>query len=185
MHRSDTLRLFVAIYPPPDAAAALVDSISRLTLPPHRLTPLTQVHVTLVFIGERRVKELRQVRESIERSASGIEPFDLTPQKLASIPTKEQGGDARMIWVATDAPPAALELQRRLATRLARPDERYKEFHPHLTVCRFQHGVTCDPIDQPIVLSPFRIERVKLMSSFIHAAGGVNHDVVAEFPLKA
>lgn len=89
-----------------------------------------------------------------------------------------------MIWVATDAPPPALELQRRLATRLARPDERSKSFHPHLTVCRFPHGVTCEAVDLPCDVPPFRVDRVRLMSSHIHASGGVSHDVVAEFPLE-
>lgn len=182
MHRSDTLRLFVALYPPPETAAALLDALHPLTLPDHRVTPADHIHLTLVFIGDRRVKELREVRESVERSASGLDPFDLTPQRLITIPTPNQGGPPRLVAATTDAPPALLELQRRLTTRLARPDERHKVYSPHITLCRYAHEATSDPINLPIGIAPFRVERVQLMSSFITRAGP-KHEVQAQVSL--
>ena len=182
MHRSDTLRLFVALYPPPEVAASLLAALTPLTLPDHRVTPADHVHLTLMFIGDRRAKELREVRESVERSASGLGAFELTPQRLITIPTPSQGGPPRLVAATTSSPPALLEIQRRLATRLARPDERHKAYLPHITLCRYAHEATSDPIDQPITIAPFRVDRVQLMSSFITRAGA-KHEVQAQIPL--
>ncbi|MGH7131081.1 MAG: RNA 2',3'-cyclic phosphodiesterase [Phycisphaerales bacterium] len=179
MRRSDTLRLFVALYPPPEIATTLLHALAPLTLPDHHVTPVDHVHLTLVFIGDRRVKELREVRESVERSASGLGPFDLTPQRLITIPTPAQGGRPRLIASTTDTPPMLLELQRRLATRLARPDERHKAYTPHITLCRYAHEATSEPIHQPISIAGFRIDRVQLMSSIV-TRDGAKHEVQAE-----
>lgn len=179
MHRSDTLRLFVALYPPTEHAEALLSRLNRLVLPEHRSTPTAQVHMTLVFIGDRRVKELRAVRESIDRSASGLPPFTVTPQRLITIPTPAQGGPPRLVAAATDSPPTLLELQRRLASRLARPDERKRNFHPHITLARFAQGVSAAAVDQAIDGAAFGIDVVRLMASTLTRSGAL-HEMVGE-----
>jgi 2'-5' RNA ligase len=171
-----TLRLFVAIYPPAADARAMLRAVRKLNPPPHRETPVEQLHLTLQFIGEVERRDLSAIIESVERSASGLEVFSLRPERLITLPER---GRPRLIAARTDAPPALLELQRRLATRLARhPRDRAGDrFTPHFTLCRFTHSANPTPVDEPLMLSAFRIERIHLMKSVLMPEGAEHSPV--------
>jgi 2'-5' RNA ligase len=71
-----------------------------------------------------------------------------------------------------------LEVQRRLATRLARPKRSGKpeRFHPHLTLCRFAEGTRRPASGHWTAPLPpegmmFHVEQVWLMSSELRASG--------------
>ena len=113
---SANLRLFVAIYPPPELSQQLIETVKQMDLPAHRLTPEAQVHMTVQFIGDTPARELDATVESVMRAASGLTAFDLTPMELIALPER---GPARLIAAQTDSPPQLMELQRRLASRLA------------------------------------------------------------------
>src|SRR4029450_13764102 len=113
---SANLRLFIAIHPPPEVVSAMLSALDELELPPHRLTPRAQVHLTLQFIGDTPTSELDATIESVKRAALGLRSFELAPARLITLPER---GPARLIAVETDAPATLIELHRRLATRLA------------------------------------------------------------------
>jgi RNA 2',3'-cyclic 3'-phosphodiesterase len=167
------LRLFVAAYPPADAANAMLGALAALEPapdPPHRRTPVDQVHLTLQFIGGVDERSLPVVIESVKRSVSGLAAFELTPRRLVSFPER---GTPRLIAMETDAPPELLEVQRRLALRLARQPRRAAgdKFRPHLTLARFSGLAHPERVDQPVELAPFRVGEVMLMRSRLHSDG--------------
>jgi 2'-5' RNA ligase len=167
--RNPVHRLFVGVYPPPLAAAELLRLLDRLDLPPHRATRPDQLHLTLLFIGDRHERDLDEVAESVARSVAGIDPFQLTPTRLVTLPER---GAARLVAVETDAPPGLLEIQRRLAHRLADPSRRgHGRFTPHLTLCRFAHEQRMERLDRPIAAAPFAVGDVRLMRSVLLPAG--------------
>lgn len=173
-----TFRLFVALVPDAPAATLLHDAAAAMAarLPPHRLIPSEQLHMTLAFIGDTRAKEVREVKESVDRSCAGLEPFTLTALRIATIPTPEDGGPPRLIAAVTDAPPTLLEIQRRLAQRLTKPKKngRRSRFLPHLTLARYRHGETSDAIDQQLETPiAWRVSRCMLFSSVLTAGGSV------------
>lgn len=179
-----TLRLFVSIAAPEDAGRDLLRALRKLDLPPvarHRETPVHQVHMTLQFIGDTPERDLPAVQESVQRSASGIEPFALRPIRLITLPER---GWPRLVAAETDAPPGLLELQRRLVTRLARKPRRKSgdRFLPHLTLCRFTGGARAPRIDESLDLPPFRVQHALLMRSILKPEGAV-HLEVARAPL--
>ncbi|MBM4108827.1 MAG: RNA 2',3'-cyclic phosphodiesterase [Phycisphaerae bacterium] len=175
------VRLFVAIYPPASEAEAMLRAMRKLHAAPHRETPVTQVHMTLQFVGEIDRSEQAGVIESVERSVAGLAAFSLTPERLITLPKR---GRPRLIAARTDAPGTLLEIQRRLATRLARnPRDRAGDrFTPHFTLCRFTHAARPDPADAPIRLPPFRVEQVYLMRSVL-LPEGAEHAPVHQAPL--
>ena len=178
----DNLRLFVGLYPPAEMAEQMLAALADLKLPPHRLTPLDQVHMTLQFIGDTPVKDLDATIESVERARSGLPAIELVPLRLMALPRR---GPARLVAAETDAPPTLLELHRRLATRLARnarerPGDR---FLPHLTLCRFRAPTRIGALDEPLALAAFPVEEVRLMRSTLHPDGAKHHEV-AVFPLQ-
>lgn len=186
------LRLFVAIYPPQggregDPVRGSRDwlrAIRKLDPPlaNHRPTPPEQVHLTLQFIGDTPQGDLDRVIESIERSASGIAPFGLTPLRLMTLPPR---GRPRLVALETDAPPPLLELQRRLAHRLARnPRQKAGDrFLPHLTLARFTHDARPRDLDVPARDPMFHVEHLALVRSVLLPTGA-QHRVLREFPLK-
>jgi 2'-5' RNA ligase len=179
----NTFRLFVAIYPPLEIARALVEDLRRLDLPPHRVVPLEQIHVTLQFLGDTPAPQVEQTKESVDRSTAGVKDFDLRPALLIRLP---QRGAARLIAAEADRPPALMEIQRRLATRLARsargnPSDR---FRPHLTLCRFRSPAPLPRIDEPLETASFAVREVRLMKSTLRPEGA-QHELLASFGLES
>jgi 2'-5' RNA ligase len=181
--RTDTFRLFVAAYPTPQAAEAMLDELRRLALARHREVPAPQVHLTLQFIGERATRELDEIIESIERSCAGVGSFGLTPRSLIMLPER---GAAKLVAAETDAPAQLLEVHRRLAHRLAREprSNAADRFLPHMTLCRFAHGERPRRMAHPLDLPRFVVQHIALMRSMLKP-GGAEHAEVAAFPLGA
>lgn len=175
-------RLFVAVYPPRDSAAALLRALKEIPhLPPHRPTPVEQIHLTAQFIGDTSEREFGHVRESIDRSCAGISSFLLVPRRLITLPER---GLSRLVAAETDLPAELAELHRRLAHRLAKhPRGREPErFHPHLTLARFAGGGDPFRLDAPCPCPGFRVMSVSLVRSHL-GPGGASHREIDTFPL--
>lgn len=175
------LRLFVAVYPPRELAEAWAQRIRKMDLPPYRLTPVEQVHLTLQFIGDTPVKELDRTIESCRRAAKGLEAFQLTAQEFITLPER---GRTRLIAVETDAHPTLLEIKRRLAMRMATNvrDDPAKKFWPHLTVCRFRSPTKVSGFDGTLPAASFDVRELMLMKSKLTPSGAV-HEVVERWGL--
>jgi 2'-5' RNA ligase len=177
---SKGLRLFVAVHPPEEIARALLEAMRGLELPDHRDVPLEQVHLTLQFIGEVPAPKLEATIESVQRSTGGLGSFELAPLRLITLPPI---GRARLVAAETDRPAELLELQRRLASRLAHsPRDRVGDrFRPHLTLCRFRSPASMRPVDEPVAVAAFPVHEIRLMRSTL-APTGARHDPVRSFP---
>ena len=178
---TSNLRLFVAVYPPDDLARAMLERVQALPLPPRsRLTPAEQVHMTLQFIGDTPVAEMDDVQESVRRAAGGLPAFTLALRELIALPER---GHKRLIAAETDAPATLLELQRRLAQRLARnPRDRGRtgeRFRPHMTLCRFASPVKRVDLGDAALTGSFMVDRIALMRSTLSSAGATHHEVLS------
>lgn len=167
----NTIRLFVALYPPAPVAVQWL-TLARPLLPQDanrvRFVPEEQVHLTLLFIGETPERELPEVRESVERSVAGIAPFELIPQRYITLPSH---GQPRLLALETDTPSGLLELHRRLVQRFAHPKRKKTEaFLPHFTLARFP-GVLVEHVDQPAAGEPVSFDKVALVRSVLRTSG--------------
>lgn len=178
--RQKNLRLFVAVYPPAECAAALVRLLDHVELPAHRLVPVEQVHLTLQFIGDTPPQKLEAVIETVQRATGGLGAFELTFLRLMTLPPRRP----RLVAAETDAPAALLELHRRLVTRLAHAARRNPadRFRPHLTLCRFRAPSRMASLDHPLELEPFSVGRIVLMRSTL-TSEGAQHREAASIPL--
>lgn len=176
---SRSLRLFVAAYPPRGVAERWLAAGAHAVPAGGRKTPAEQVHLTLVFLGDRDERELPVIRESIARSAAGFGPIVLRPAELVMLPEK---GEARLIAATTDLPPPLAEIQRRLAQRLALDRSRKSVFRPHFTLARFPGGAV-ERQTGPLPIEEFQIPEIRLMRSRLRV-GGAEHELDKAFPLQ-
>jgi 2'-5' RNA ligase len=178
-----SVRLFVAVYPPENVARKLLDLLPALGLPEYSPTPVHQMHLTMMFLGDRRTSHLDSIRESVAASCRGLRACFLTVERLVALP---ESGPKRLIAAETDSPPSLDELHRRLVSRLAHrgrtdPDR----FLPHLTLCRFRgSGVEFTLEERADRVRELRLEvsRVCLVRSVLHPLGA-RHQQVAEWYL--
>ncbi|MCC6968872.1 MAG: RNA 2',3'-cyclic phosphodiesterase [Phycisphaerales bacterium] len=169
-------RLFIAAYPPPEVAAALVDAACGLGLSSLKPSSPEQVHITLLFIGDTDERQLDEAAESMHRAASGVRAMSLSVDRLIALPER---GDARLIAADASAPPVLIELQKRLAQRLVRTrPKREREFRPHLTLGRFPgSGVRLRERAWPVAKLIFEVADIRLMASVLKAAGAEHREV--------
>ncbi len=170
------LRLFVAAYPPPEVARELIDALRDLELPPHRLVPVDQVHLTLQFIGDVPQERLAPTIETVQRVSAGLSVFELALIRLIALP---QRPPARLVAAESDRPATLLELKRRLASRLAHGPRRRSDdrFRPHFTLCRLKAPAAIRDLDAPPGLPSFVVRRVVLMRSTLAPDGARHHEV--------
>jgi len=137
------------------------------------------VHLTVQFIGDVPARDLGTTRESVRRSAAGIDAFVLRPLSLEAWPDVPA---SRLLAIVTDAPPPLLELHRRLARRFARRPRRDPagRYRPHLTIVRFR-GRQADASPASALLgvlpaddagaAPFEVRELRLERSVLDPSG--------------
>lgn len=169
------LRLFVAVHPPPAAASALLDTLSDLGRDDLRAVPAGQVHLTLLFIGNRSSRELDATLARVEASARGVPAFRVRPLRLVPLP---RPGLARTLVAGTDRPASLLEIHERLVRRLARnPAPRPRDtFFPHLTLGRFRGESPCE-VDRPLAVEPFPVGSIAVFASELRPEGAVHREL--------
>lgn len=174
-------RLFIALYPPPETALALLGELDGLELPPGRASSVDQLHMTLLFIGDAPERDVPAIAESAERAAAGVGPFELAPQRLVTLP---EHGLARLVAAVTHAPGALLELRRRLVSRLVTRREKSGPFLPHLTLHRFRSPARFELAPRPLATPPFLVDSISLRSSVLRPEGA-EHRQIARVELAA
>ncbi|NRA75423.1 MAG: RNA 2',3'-cyclic phosphodiesterase [Planctomycetes bacterium] len=173
--RQRPMRLFCALHPAIDEARTLLESLQALDpLPAHRRTPLEQVHMTVLFIGDVSTRDLDDVKRSVERAAMAVEPFSWQPDQIISMPRR---GPVRTVAAVGPSSSALDELNRRLMQRLARRSNR-RAFLPHMTLARLTPPQSGIAVDQPVSLGPYSFQSVQLMQSWLRPTGAEHQSVL-------
>jgi 2'-5' RNA ligase len=182
------MRLFVAVDPPAEEKARLLDWLASGNLDSSRLrlTSSDQWHLTLSFYGETPAAVVPELTERLERAAQRSPAMSLQLAGTGSFPADP--ARARVLWVGVDGDTAALS---RLADRTGAAGRRAgldletRRYRPHLTIARPRQG----PIDlsrtlaalPPYVGEPWRATTIRLVRS--HLGPPVRHELLEEFPL--
>jgi 2'-5' RNA ligase len=182
------LRLFVAIDPPADEKARLLDWLASGNLDSSRLrlTPSDQWHLTLSFYGETPAAVLPDLSERLERAAQRSPELSLQLTGTGSFPADP--ARARVLWVGVDGDTAELSRVAERTTAAGRRvglDLETRKYRAHLTIARPRHG----PIDLTRTLAalppyrgePWRATTLRLVRS--HLGPPVRHELLDEFPL--
>ncbi|HVT65820.1 MAG TPA: RNA 2',3'-cyclic phosphodiesterase [Mycobacteriales bacterium] len=182
------MRLFVAVDPPSDERARLLDWLASGNLDSARLrlTPSEQWHLTLTFFGETPAVVVPELAERLQRAAQRSPELSLQLTGTGSFPADP--ARARVLWVGVDGHTAELSRLAERANAAGRRvglDLEVRKYRAHLTIARPRQG----PIDltetlaslPPYVGEPWRATTIRLVRS--HLGPPVRHELLEEFPL--
>ncbi len=133
------LRTFIAVDPGADIRAHLLTVQRKLAkeVPDVKWVEEANLHLTLLFLGEVRDRDLSDVCRCVMRSVMGIECFSIEAKGIGCFPNPRR---PRVVWAGIgEGAEAAIELHDALETPLYelgcyRREER--QFTPHLTLGR-------------------------------------------------
>ncbi|MDP2927354.1 MAG: RNA 2',3'-cyclic phosphodiesterase [Candidatus Omnitrophota bacterium] len=135
------MRAFIAIELPLDIKNALVKIQDKLktTLPKISWVKPANLHLSLKFLGEISLKQLKETQQIIAEIIKTSSPFEIKLETLGVFPNCRA---ARIIWIGTNQPPRQLkQLVDQLETKLLKiglPEEQHP-FRAHITLSRIKN----------------------------------------------
>ena len=185
-------RLFIAVDIPSEATRRLVDWQREFLVGDRalRMVPEDQMHVTLVFLGRLKEKELGQASAQLDELGMP-EPFEVTANGLVGLP---KGRSPRVIAAGIEAPGEPLgkpdgrlkaihdQLAAGLvAKRLYKRETR--QFFPHVTIARARGRTRLDLSQIHTEPVKFTAVRITLYNSVLKQGGAV-HQALKTVQLK-
>jgi RNA 2',3'-cyclic 3'-phosphodiesterase len=180
------LRLFVAVFPPPEVQHAAARAIEALRRPNDGVSWVKpdNLHFTMRFIGEVGDDGARRVTEAVREAVRGRPAFDAALGGLGAFPNPRR---ARVIWVGLGAGEAPMvDLARALESGLERRgfDRERQKFSAHLTLGRVRvHGSDWTERLAPAAPEPashaapeparFRVSRLAVVQSQLSPKGSI------------
>lgn len=183
-----TLRCFFAVFPPAATREAIVAAVEGMPpLAGFRPARAAQLHLTLVFLGDRPASQLADLAGAARGAAGTHDPFDLELRGLGGFPSLER---PRVLYLGCPVGGEALAslqsaLLAALGSRLGPTDDR--PFRAHLTLGRLRERPA------PLELARWRqawpdeghlfpVDRIELVRSELRP-GGSRYSVVEGFSL--
>ncbi len=180
------MRLFTAIALP-DFARSELASIQP-NHPEIRLTPESQIHLTLRYIGESDKVRTRRVIQALTHVV--FRPFDIELMGTGCFPNPSAPS---VLWAGVRYHPILKELYDSMQEELYRAGLSLspRSFHPHVTLGRIRkdkkvkENVESSPIEAVLdnffnggpsrFHVTFRVDRFRLYQSRLHSGGAIHH----------
>ena len=180
-------RAFISVdLPEVGALTVLVDELRR-TGSPLKLVDLSQVHLTLKFLGDTEEPLVPRIADVIRSSVAGLKPFLVRLEGTGAFPNLRR---PKVLWVGMAGAEPLVEIARRLeagAEPLGYPREG-RAFSPHITIARLRASGGLDAVRQVIearthdTFGEVLVDRVRLKKSVLAPAGPV-YSTVVDVPL--
>ena len=178
---SRDVRAFLAVTVSSDAKDVLSnisDELSSSELQGLKLADPAQIHLTLKFLGNVGMNDIKRITEATSSIATAYQPFLLRLQGVGVFPNKKR---ANVLWVGLSGDLLLLkQLTGDLNAELASLGmDAEKHFSPHLTIARIAKNIPA--IDRQRVVdrlfsitpdpAPLPVSSINLMSSTLQRSG--------------
>jgi len=180
-------RAFISVdLPEVGALTVLVDELRR-TGSPLKLVDLSQVHLTLKFLGDTEELLVPRIADVIRSSVAGLKPFLVRLEGTGAFPNLRR---PKVLWVGMAGAEPLVEIARRLEAGtepLGYPREG-RAFSPHITIARPRASGGLDAVRRVIearthdTFGEVLVARVRLKKSVLAPAGPV-YSTVVDVPL--
>ncbi len=179
------MRIFVAVFPPPEVRRALVGAARELPVVGEvRWARPENVHLTLKFLGDVSEDDLDRVAEALEPVRLRHEPFEAELSGFGAFPSARR---ARILWAGIGEGSEFLrDLARDVEASLEplgfeREDRAYV---PHLTLGRARgRPVALEALETLSSVPTFLVRRVELVESVLGRARAT-YSTLAAYPLS-
>lgn len=178
------MRLFVAVFPPPEVQTALAEAALRLPIRGDaRMVRPENIHLTLKFLGEVPDEVKVEVHDILKQVALRHAPVELSPSGFGAFPSMRR---AKVIWAGMEGDAQGIQaLAEDVDESLETPgfERERRPFTPHFTLGRARKRSVelLDAEDAPI--SAFEAIQLELMRSETRKEG-VRYTRLAAYPLK-
>ncbi len=154
-----------------DPIATRIENVAHkiLTDPLWRMAPITQWHITALFIGERDPKELPMIEEAVENIAKRTPAILVKNGRIEAMPTN----DPHMLWVKFDPAPQLTGLHLSLAEATSTRPSEHLPITPHITLARSRRSPS--PTVSEIFLDELKLDHLSLFRSELLRSGAVHH----------
>jgi 2'-5' RNA ligase len=179
------IRAFIAIDLSTEIQQRLNDVLENykalLNKIPIRWVPVSNIHLTLKFLGEVSTSNLNILTDMIQTEVTSHHQFEISVGGSGAFPNNRQ---PRIIWIGVEAPQELTSIQIGIETATARLGYAREErtFSPHLTIGRVSRNVPMQDvklISQTLeknrvgFLGAICIEKVHLYKSDLQPTGAV------------
>ena len=177
------IRAFIAIDLSPEILLRLDDVLenyrAQLLKVPIRWVGVTNIHLTLKFLGDVSLSNLNMLTDMIHAEVSSHHQFDISVGGSGAYPSIRQ---PRVIWIGVEAPQELIAVQNGISSATAKLGyaREDKAFSPHLTLGRVSRNATSQDvkaISQTLektrvgFLGAACVEKVHLYRSDLHPTG--------------
>src|SRR5262249_52158452 len=132
--------------------AALTSAFSRARV---RRVPATQIHLTLLFLGDHPAPSIPAITERTREACAGRGPVRLTPRRLMTLPER---AEPRLVALECEASNNLHTLYRTLIgifPALGEPPTPHRPtLLPHFPLARFRRGAKNRPVLSPAAIEP-------------------------------
>ena len=179
------MRIFVAVFPPPEIRSTLVDAARRIPVTGEvRWLRPKNVHLTLKFLGEVSEDDVGRIAGALEPVRDRHEPFEVEPFGFGAFPSARR---ARIVWAGIGKGSDRLRALAGDMEASLEPlgfEREDRAYVPHLTLGRARgRPVALTPIETPPIVPGFSVRHLELMES-VRGEGGIAYSTLATYLLS-
>lgn len=171
------MRVFVAVFPPPEVQSTLIHAARAVPLNALdgnvRWVRRENVHLTLKFLGEVTPEGLESVRDVLGQVAGRHEAFRIQPTGLGAFPSNNK---ARVLWSSVDEGSTELSLLAADVEEAFEPlgfGREERAYKPHVTLGRVRGRPARLPDGVDFRAPVFTAYQLNLVESLLGAAGAI------------
>ena len=177
------IRMFLSI-PIKDPSALQTVLSDVKTLRNVRVSPLSQMHITVRFIGDIDDSKTKKVVNAISDAVQNINPFTITIKGAGCFPNPKRPS---VLWVGADPEKELREIAERISSNLKAYNISFDEkpFKSHITVGRCSGPVDIEPFLVKYSgkeFTSFLCDEILVMRSEL-SPSGAKHTVLERVPL--
>ena len=176
------MRVFVAIDLPEDLKEKIFEISQRISRNfPCKLVEKENLHLTLVFLGERSEQEVEKIKKAVADATKSFGRIFLVIESLELFPLKRPRG----IWFKVDGEEEKLkELHQKIIDELVKQKIQVENlrFTPHICILRFKKGTKKQP-EKTKLEENFMVEKITVFQSKL-SPKGPTYFKLGEFQLE-
>jgi RNA 2',3'-cyclic 3'-phosphodiesterase len=159
------MRLFIAAPLPVPVLRAIQNYQSQYDFPGVRPVPETNLHLTLLFLGETPEESLPIIGQKLEEILVTHPKFNLSLKEISPGPKLKS---PRLIWIRFEENPAFEKLVKALSKALPEAGNTHPELIPHVTVARIKKDILSGielPVIKPTEFPVYEVDKIALWQS--------------------